>query len=129
ISAFACAPPPSQERKAIVLADAGGDLPEAGDEAREIAAMLGTTSAVGAEATTAALFAADHTNLLHVAVHADIDGNGGFLALYDQRTYALQISARKLAPALVVLSACDSALSNDRELAGSLASAFLVGGS
>jgi len=129
LSEVACVARSAQPRKPIILADAAGNLPDARAEAQEIAARLGTTSAVGAEATSAALFAASRNSLLHVAVHADIDAGGGFLALFDQRVHALDISTRKLGPALVVLSACGSAMSDDLELAGSLATAFLAGGS
>jgi pentatricopeptide repeat protein len=129
ISELACAAPPDAPRTATILADATGDLPGARSEAAALATLLGTTSAVGAGATSAALFAAGKSNLLHVAVHADIDASGGFLALYDQKLHALDISARRIGPPLVVLSACTSALSNDYDLAGSLATAFLAGGS
>jgi tetratricopeptide (TPR) repeat protein len=129
ISEVACAEPRAARRTATVLADAVGDLPGARREAEELAALLGTTSAVGSLATSKALFSSGQSSLLHVAVHADIDASGGFLMLYDQKIHALDISARRLGPPLVVLSACASALSNDLELAGSLASAFLAGGS
>jgi tetratricopeptide (TPR) repeat protein len=129
ISVLACAPAARSPRHALALADAAGDLPDARAEAEELARLFGGTSAVGAGATSAALFSAGRGNLLHVAVHADIDASGGFLALYDQKLHALDISGRRLGPGLVVLSACVSALSNDLELAGSLASAFLAAGS
>jgi pentatricopeptide repeat protein len=135
VSEVACAARPTQPGTAIILADAGGDgaagaaLPEARAGARSIAALLGTTSSVGAAATSTALYAAKRNDVLHVAVHADIDAEGSYLALYDQKVHALDISARKLGPALVVLAACASALSNDLELAGSLVTAFLAGGS
>jgi hypothetical protein len=129
ISEVACAPRPSQPRPAIILADAAGDLPGARAEAQDIAAMLGTTGAIGAAATSTALYAANRNNLVHVAVHADIDADGGYLALYDRKVHVLDVSAHKLGPGLVVLAACNSALSDDLELAGSLATAFLAGGS
>jgi len=129
ISEVACTPRPSQPRPAIILADAAGDLPGARAEAQEIAAALGTTGAVGAAATSTALYAANRNNLVHLAVHADIDADGGYLALYDRKVHVLDVSAHKLGPGLVVLAACNSALSDDLELAGSLATAFLAGGS
>jgi tetratricopeptide (TPR) repeat protein len=129
ISELACVAPPAAPRTATILADAAGDLPGARSEAAALATLLGTTSAVGAEATSTALFAAGKSSLLHVAVHANIDASGGFLAMYDQKLHALDISARRIGPPLVVLSACTSALSNDSDLAGSLATAFLAGGS
>ena len=129
VSESACAARPSQPRTPVILADAAGNLPDARAEARELATLLGTTSAVGAEATSTALFAAGRSSLLHVAVHADIDASGSYLALHDQKVHALDISARRLGPALVVLAACGSAMSDDPDLSGSLATAFLAGGS
>lgn len=132
VSESACTARPSQPGKPpVILADADENksLPDARAEARELATLLGTTSAVGAEATSTALFAAGRSSLLHVAVHADIDTSGGYLALHDQKVHALDISARKLGPALVVLASCNSAASDDPDLSGSLATAFLAAGS
>jgi tetratricopeptide (TPR) repeat protein len=133
LSQLACARPTAGPRKPVIVADAEPDtdhqLPDARREAQELAARLGTTAAIGNVATAAALWSAGPGTLLHVAVHGDIDANGGYLALHDQRVYALDILARRAAPELVVLSACMSAQSPSRELAGSLASAFLAAGS
>lgn len=126
---LACVPAGDRSRNAIVLADPRGDLPGARREAAIVAALLGTTSVVGDQATSQALFGASGGDVLHVAAHADIETGGGVLALYDQAVSALEIAARRLGPALVVLSACDSALSHDAELAGALSTAFLASGS
>lgn len=114
---------------ALVLADAAGDLPDARRESSRVASLFGTTPLVGAAATSTALFAAKSDPLLHVAVHADIDAGGGVLKLHDRAVSAPEISANKLGPRLVVLSACSTARSWDPELAGSLSTAFLAGGS
>jgi tetratricopeptide (TPR) repeat protein len=119
----------SDRAHAVVLADPRGDLPEARREAEVIASLLGTTSTMGPAATTKALLAAARGDVLHVAAHADIEVDGGLLYLSDQAISALEIAARGLGPALVVLSACDSALSSDAELAGALSTAFLASGS
>jgi CHAT domain-containing protein len=113
---------------AVVLADVAGDLPEARRESSKVASQFKATPFVGAAATSTALFAARPDSLLHVAVHADVDG-GGILRLHDRAVSAPEISASKLGPALVVLSACSTARSSDPELAGSLSTAFLAGGS
>jgi hypothetical protein len=114
-----------------VIADPGSDLPDARQEAGELAAMRGLeiAPAVGAQATSAALFAAARSDVLHVAMHAAIEAGGGALELHDREVLGLEISARKLGPSLVVLSACGSASADDVELAGSLAMAFLAAGS
>lgn len=115
--------------KSVVLADASGDLPDARGEAAEIATLLGTSRLVGPAATSAALFAASDSDVLHVATHADIGEDGGVLRLHDESISALEISARGRGPGLVVLAACASAASADLEAATSLASAFLAAGS
>lgn len=119
----------ADRRGALVLADAAGDLPEARRESSKVASLFGTTPLVGAAATSTALFAAKSDPLLHVAVHADVDAGGGVLKLHDREVSAAEISANKLGPALVVLSACSTARSWDPEIAGSLSTAFLAGGS
>jgi pentatricopeptide repeat protein len=115
--------------KATVLADPQDDLPGARREALVIAALLGTTSQVGSQATSEALLGAADDDVLHVAAHAEIESGGGMLRLYDRAVSALEITARRLGPSLVVLSACASALSSDAELAGALSTAFLASGS
>lgn len=114
---------------ALVLADAAGDLPDARRESSRVASLFRTTPLVGAAATSTALFAAKSDPLLHVAVHAEIDAGGGSLKLHDRSVSAPEISANKLGPSLVVLSACSTARSWDPEVAGSLSTAFLAGGS
>jgi tetratricopeptide (TPR) repeat protein len=126
--ASACAPRPSIHG-AVVLADARGDLPDARRESSSVAALFGTIAHVGEDATSTALFATQADSLLHVAVHADIDAGGGSLRLHDRSVSAPEITANKLGPALVVLSACSTATALDPELAGSLSTAFLAAGS
>lgn len=121
--------PRAEVRSALVLADAAGDLPSARRESSKVASLFGTTPLVGDDATSTALFAAKSDPLLHVAVHADVDAGGGILKLHDRSVSAPEISANKLGPQLVVLSACSTARSWDPEVAGSLSTAFLAGGS
>jgi tetratricopeptide (TPR) repeat protein len=129
LSELGCVPARSGARHAVVVADARGNLPDARRGAGETAARFGVTPAVGATATRAALFSASRDDVLDVAVHASVDLGGGSLDLYDQPVSALEISGRGGGPALVVLSACASAASDDGELAMSLATAFLASGS
>jgi tetratricopeptide (TPR) repeat protein len=128
LSAVRCAPPLSHPRRAVVLADARGDLPAARLEASRTAARFGTSSLVGEAATSHALFAAGGADLLHIAVHAELASAGGVLVMRDRAVSALEISARRLGPPLVVLAACGSALANDDEGATSIAMAFLGDG-
>lgn len=125
--ASACGLRPDVAR-ARVLADAAGDLPDARRESNEVASLFQTTPFVGPAATSTALFAAKSDPLLHIAVHAEIDAGGGVLKLHDRAVSAAEISANKLGPSLVVLSACSTARSSDPEMAGSLSTGFLAGG-
>jgi tetratricopeptide (TPR) repeat protein len=127
-SPVACEQHP-EKPTALVLADAAGDLPDARRESSKVAALFGTTPLVGPAATSTALFAAKSDPLLHVAVHAEVDAGGGALKLHDRAVSAAEISANQLGPALVVLSACSTARAWDPEIAGSLSTAFLAGGS
>ena len=117
---------------ATVLADAFDNLPRARHEVMVLTtqANLNSTTSLGSEATSDALFATSRDDLLHVALHGNIDAGSGGLELRDRRVSALEISARKLRAALVVLAACESARAtgDDLELAGSLASGFLATG-
>ena len=121
--------PRARARSALVLADAVGDLPDARRESSRIASLFGTTPMVGAEATSTALFRVRSESVLHIAVHAEVDAGGGLLKLYDRAVSAPEISANRIGPPLVVLSACSTARSWDPELAGSLSTAFLAAGS
>jgi tetratricopeptide (TPR) repeat protein len=113
----------------LILADAAGNLPDARKEAALIASQLKTTPLVGELATAAALLAAKPDSLLHVAVHAGVDAGGGVLKLYDRALSAPEITASRISASLVVLSGCSTAQAADPELAGSLSTAFLAGGS
>jgi tetratricopeptide (TPR) repeat protein len=121
--------PASRPGRATVIGVSDATIPHATDEADAVARVLQTTSATGAAATRAALLAATSDAVLHVAAHAAIGLDGSALMLGDGDLSALEISARRVAPALVVLSACDAATSDGPELAGSLAAAFLGAGS
>lgn len=113
-----------------VLADADSDLPAARREGEEVAALLPHARLeVGSAAKREVLFGTERGSLLHIAVHAKLSIGGGTLLLHDGPVSALEISASKLAPSLVMLSACGSATATDSELAGALTTAFIASGS
>lgn len=120
---------------ATVLGAPDEHAPTARAEAEEVAKQLQVTReigdvaiGIGAAATKNMLLAAAHDAVLHVASHAAV-GADGALKLGDGSVAALEISARRVAPSLVVLPACATSASNDLELAGSLAAGFLGAGS
>jgi tetratricopeptide (TPR) repeat protein len=129
LSQVGCIPPHRGPRRAVVLADARGDLPEAAREANEIATRFGVAAAIGAAATSDALFTGTKGGLLHLAVHANVELGAGTLLLHDRQVSALEIAGRGDGPSLVMLSVCLSAVSDDGEQATSLANAFLAAGS
>lgn len=114
---------------ATVLAYSPGDLPAAQKEAEQVGLLLHAIGNTGAAATRAVLLSASHDAVLHVAAHGKIGMDGAVLKLADGDVSALEISALGIAPSLAVLSACDAAVSNDPELAGSLVAGFLGAGS
>ncbi|HEY0476699.1 MAG TPA: CHAT domain-containing protein [Kofleriaceae bacterium] len=117
---------------ATVLADPDGKSQDMRAEAEQVAGLLHTASETGPAATKSALLAAAHDSVLHVAAHGAIGTNSGAVVLAGkEEVSALEISALRLAPSLVVLSACDAARSHelDSELAGSLVAGFLGAGS
>lgn len=121
---------PAPPGRATVLADSSGDLPVARGEAAFIGDKLGTTPVIGSAATSDALFAAKGGSVLHFSGHASTNSDGGTLKLADREVSAIEIVARKLDPALVVLFACATAESSDTdgERSSSLAMAFLEAG-
>jgi tetratricopeptide (TPR) repeat protein len=125
---IACTPARAPTRR-TVIADAQSDLPDARREAAELSSVLGFSAAVGTAATRAALFQAAGSDVLHIAAHAVVGAGGGVLELRDRSVSALEISAARLGPPLVMLSACGSASADDADLAGSLAAGFLAAGS
>lgn len=118
--------PPRPAPRALVLADARGDLPAARRESELVARQLGTTPLVGSQATLAALAGAANYDLLHLAVHGQAEERGGSLQLADGELTAVQLAARGDASSLVMLAACISGVAPIGRY--SLATAYLAAG-
>ncbi|MFI5897500.1 CHAT domain-containing protein [Actinoplanes sp. NPDC051513] len=123
-------------RRALLLADSTGDLPNALDEVRAIAALTDADVFTGEAATRAALLrnTAGH-GLVHVACHAAVNWfqpHHSVVELADGYAYAAELAGLDLAAArLVVLSACQSAVTEPDPAAGEytgLAAALLRAG-
>src|SRR6185295_6986215 len=69
--------------RALVLGDPTGDLPQAREEAKEVAARLQVAPRLGAEATSAAVLGAREATLIHVAAHTESTPAGSALRLSD----------------------------------------------
>lgn len=133
-SHLACAQPQGSVRfpdlgsaRLAVIADADGSLPGARREAEELGELAPhATVSLGKEATQRAVYAAGDGDILHLAVHSDVDELGGKLRLADGPLSALAMAGSGRAPARVVLATCGSALSFPGTY--SLAMAFLAAG-
>lgn len=124
-SLIGCAPPIPSSPKVTVLADSVGDLPGGLRAAKAVAKQFGTSAFTGTEATRAQLAAP--ADLLHVAVHGNVDESGsGVLSLADGSESGVDIAMRGSSPAIVFLAACKSALAEHGSY--SLAAAFLAAG-
>jgi tetratricopeptide (TPR) repeat protein len=127
LSALSCTKALAEPKRALVLADARGDLPAARREALRVARMFGATALVGDAATSRALLTTQPIDLLHIATHADSQPAGDVLILRDRSVTALELWKQGPAAARVILSACGSATTLDGG-ATTLVTAFLARG-
>jgi CHAT domain-containing protein len=111
-----------------------GHLPNAVDEARNVAQLLGSKAFVEQEATVAALrAAATNGRILHLATHGDFRSDNPIfsgLAFADSWLTTLDIFSLRLQASLVTLSACQTGrnvIGGGDELLG-LMRAFLSAG-
>jgi tetratricopeptide (TPR) repeat protein len=118
---------PSKEM--VVIGNPGDDLPEAEAEARHMAQFHDVLLFTGASANREALYRSRNAALLYVAGHSRQDELGLVLPLFGSSISANEIRSKGLAPSVVVLSSCGSAVAQDDAGWGSLAGAFLDAGS
>jgi len=114
---------------AVFIGDAGGDLPYAAAEVRALAAAHQVSPRLGADATRAAVLASRDAAWLHLAVHGEVGPDGGALLLRDGPFAAASVLRQHLAPAVVVLAGCSTAIGADIESWSGFPSAFLAAGS
>lgn len=122
-----CSSSSGSTRKAAVIADPFGDLPEANAEAKQLGTHLGLVPQVGASASVAAVKAATSVDFLHLAVHGDTDEVGGLIRLHDGTLRATELVALRTAPRRVVLATCSAAVADSGYY--SIATAYLAAGS
>lgn len=121
-----------QEARAgtLIAADSRGDLPEARQEAREVAGIFGEVRVLtGREVSRPALQRAWDVRLLHLATHTGLGPQGPWIALAEGELAAAALLEQGPAPPLTVLATCASAARPGRALWGSLGAAFLAAGS
>ncbi len=120
---------PSASDPALVLADPRGDLPAASEEAVRVAAALHVRARTGGEATIERLKSEKQPSVLHLATHVELRPQGAVLSLADGDVGAAELLDWSVHGTLVVLAACGSSASRDREGAGALSAIFLANGS
>jgi CHAT domain-containing protein len=114
----------------VFLGDSRDDLPDARQEAIALAGRVGGAAFVGPAATVERLEAGRDANLLHLAIHAEVDRTGGRLLLANQKLItAAEIVTREIGPRVAVLAGCSTGVGRDAEGWGALSSAFLAAGS
>ena len=98
-----------------VLGNPTGDLPGADTEARNVAASLGVTAKLGAEATRHALLDAQDPAVLHVASHGTYNPADPLLSglgMADGLVTVEDLLTSGPAPGLLVLSGCVTGMSD-----------------
>jgi tetratricopeptide (TPR) repeat protein len=113
----------------VFIGDAAGDLPAAAAEVRALAAVHHVRARLGAAATRAAVLESRGAAWLHLAVHGAVGPEGGALSLRDGSFAAAAVLRERLAPAVVVLAGCSTAIGADVESWSAFPSAFLAAGS
>lgn len=113
----------------VVIGDPHNDLPNAREEAKEIAHILRVSPVLGDIATDQVFYQSQHSAALHVATHSGFKANGPWLSLSNNEITSIDIFNNKIAPRLVTLASCASAGNEGHGLWGALPAAFLAAGS
>lgn len=112
----------------MVLGDPTDDLPQARQEAADVARRLRVTPRLGADATRAAVFGAAGATLIHIAAHTAPTTAGAALQMSDGLLDAGSVIDQGVTAGAIVLMTCSSdAVTGGDELAP-LASAFVAAG-
>jgi CHAT domain-containing protein len=114
--------------RALVLGDPTGDLPQAREEAREVADRLKVKPRLGADAARTAVLDAGDATLIHIAAHTVATETGAALRLSDGLLEAGTVLDHGVAAGSIVLLTCSSAPITSRDELAPLASAFLAAG-
>jgi tetratricopeptide (TPR) repeat protein len=114
--------------RAVVLGDPTGDLPEAREEARDVAGRLNVSARLGGAATRTAVLEAGDATVIHIAAHTVPTQTGAALLLADGLLDAGTVLDHGVAAGAIVLLTCSSAPIASRDELSALASAFLAAG-
>ncbi|MEO8552691.1 MAG: CHAT domain-containing protein, partial [Kofleriaceae bacterium] len=117
----------SSDGTRVVLGDPTNDLQGAREEAAASARTLGVSAHLGRAASIAALRSAAHADVLTVAAHSEVTEAVVKLRLADGDVTPAEIIDQRIAPRLVVLASCSSAVT-DVDAWGAFAGAFLAAG-
>jgi CHAT domain-containing protein len=119
---------PASALHATVLGDPTGDLPQAREEAKEVAERLKVTPRLGSDAGLAAVLEAHDATLIHIAAHTVPTQAGAALRLSDGLLDASTVLDHGVAPGAIVLLTCSSTPITSRDELAALASAFIAAG-
>lgn len=111
-----------------VVGDPTGDLPQARQEATEVAKRLQVTPRLGSEATMSAVLDARGATLIHVAAHTAFTAAGAALQLSDGLLDAGAVIDHGVTAGAIVLMTCSSDAITSRDELAPLASAFIAAG-
>jgi hypothetical protein len=114
--------------RSIVLGDPMGNLPQARQEATEVARRLQVTPRLGADATMAAVLHAGDATLIHIAAHTTPTPTGAALQLSDGLLDAGAVLDHDVTAGAIVLLTCSSAAITGPDELAPLASAFIAAG-
>ncbi|HUQ05333.1 MAG TPA: CHAT domain-containing protein [Kofleriaceae bacterium] len=113
---------------AVVLGDPDATLPSARAEATAIAALLGVSPRIGADANRTAVREARRARVLHVASHGNVRDDGTIISLADFALGPVEVLELGLRPDLAVVASCASAATRPDGMWTSITSALLAGG-
>lgn len=112
----------------MVLGDPTDDLPQARQEATDVARRLRVTPRLGADATRAAVFGAAGATLIHIAAHTAPTTAGAALQMSDGLLDAGSVIDKGVTAGAIVLMTCSSDAVSGRDELAPLASAFVAAG-
>jgi tetratricopeptide (TPR) repeat protein len=114
--------------RALVLGDPTYDLPQAREEAKEVAARLQVQPQLGSDATGALILRSRDATLIHIAAHTESTPIGAALRLSDGLLDASAVIDSGITAGAIVLMTCSSAAVSSRDELEPLAAAFVAAG-
>lgn len=112
----------------VVIGDPGGDLSSAREEAQRVAEQLDSQAFTGNNANYESMTKINEPDILHIASHSGVNHLGPWIRLANGDISATSFMRANLKPKLAVLASCNSGVSMNKNLWGSLGGMFLSNG-